>query len=229
MSAAILIQRVSCNTVICQLQYSIMSAAIYYYVSCNTCGPRWYNFSQGGKVLCEKWAQQCYQYPAVCQSNDIAHKWDKQYQQKQGDIPNIQNITGKSIETHLNNYSSYDKHASLQAAVSMNFLPDYQHKQRLSMACMRMHSGYVKHALVHHYKQLVSMNGLPDYQYRLRSSMANMYIVCIHPGCQSHLSYYPNGNTVGCLSTTLWTFLTMEAYLPSELVPQQCFKEPTMP
>lgn len=120
-----------------------------------------------------------YQYLAVCRSNHIAHKWDKQYQQKQGDIPNIQNITGKSIETHLNNYSSYDKHASLQAAVSMNCLPDYQHKQRLSMACMRIHSGYVKHALVHHYKQLVSMNGLPDYQYRLRPSMANMYIVCI--------------------------------------------------
>ena len=74
--------------------------------------------------------------------------------------------------------------------VYTNCLPDYQHKQRLSMACVHIHSGYVKHALVHHYKQLVSMNGLPGYQYRLRSSMANMYIVCIHPGWQSHLSYY---------------------------------------
>jgi len=102
----------------------------------------------------------CYQYPGVCQSNHIAHKWDKQYQQKQGDISNIQNITGKFIETHLYNYSSYDKHDLLhhyKQLVSTNCLPDYQHKQRLSMACMRIHSGYVKHALVHHYKELVSI------------------------------------------------------------------------
>lgn len=124
---------VNCNTLLCQLQYITMSAIIHVAKSDITLA----------KVAKFYVRNECsmLSIPSCVPSNHIAHKWDKQYQQKQGDIPNIRNITGKFIETHLDNYSSYDKHdiASLQAA-GLHELSSWLSTQAETLNGLRAHT-----------------------------------------------------------------------------------------